>query len=258
MKIFIYALAVLFWVASQKLIDRFCQTYLTKRNKIINLYYDWKSIHEQSSSELRYFKDEYRQYSEKEHFLQRNVGNLIAPKLDDLSIRIEKFKLYQNAFNEKYIVVEEAYLTNDFFKLLKVCQLIERTIQINQSEISNGELIEKLKEQSGRIKDILSELDLMESGLKKFYYQLRQFQERELEILFAENYLQEKMIAKFGEKYSRAIDKRKERFSWEKPLVMSEINSLLSLGKFHSAANKLLDFVERLSLSNFLIEQLHN
>ncbi|MDJ0637073.1 MAG: hypothetical protein QNJ34_28110 [Xenococcaceae cyanobacterium MO_188.B29] len=179
MKIFIIIL-MLFWAVLKYLLGRFGKTYLTKRNKVINLYYEWKSIHEQSSDELWYFASEYGEYSEKDHFLQRNVGNLIEPKLDDLSIRIKKFKLYQNAFNEKYKLVEEAYLTNDLSLLIKVTNLIEKPNQIDQSEISNGELIEKLKEQSSRIKDILSELDLMESGIKKFYYQLKRFQEIEL------------------------------------------------------------------------------
>ncbi len=94
----------------------------------------------------------------------------------------------------------------------------------------------------------------MENGSENLYHQIWRFQEIELEILSQQK--NEKLAVKYGAKYFRAIDRRKERFSLEKPLVLSSINSSISSGEFQEAANNLFDFVQRLSLGNFLIEQL--
>ena len=258
MEIFIILFTVFYWVTSEKLLGLFRETYLTKWKKIIETYSEWESIHERSSSYLKYFEINYQRYSEKENFLQKKVGNLIAPKLVYLGVYLEQFRIYQNAFSEKYKVVEEAYLTGDIIKIIKVSNLIERPIQLEHLEISNGELIEKLQEYSDRIEDIVNELQSMENGIKNFYHQLWRFQEIEQEIVDVENYFvrDKKLIDEYGEIYFRAIDRQKKRFSWEKPLVMSSINCSLASGKFHDAANNLFDFVERLSLGNFLLEHL--
>lgn len=92
----IFVLGMFSYAIFRELIGLFQAYFWTKFKKIVDLYFDWKSIYEQSTEELQWFVKKHQDYSEPENFLQKNASNLIAPKLIDLSVNIEEFKVLPN------------------------------------------------------------------------------------------------------------------------------------------------------------------
>ncbi len=230
------------------------QFYESIQKNLIELQDKYGIVSDKSSKSLQKFLKKYQYYSNPKTVLYRFDISYLAPKLSDLFIAIEDFQVYQKTFVFLHEKIDKYQFTFEPKNLIKTSKLIETPIYINGAVVSYEELASKVQEKSQYIKNILSELDSFDNGMKLLQHQLKRLEELEWEIFYPENYPQhERLKHEYNGVYDIAIVKRQELFKQEKPLILLEISNLIDSRQFYDAGNILYNFIHKISLEEFLL-----